>query len=75
VSPRARRILAMTVCTIGGAWAMLESVAHLQRQGHPLVTLALFLLALFLLLSAVGLARPWIPTTQRPRAPDRRRAR
>ncbi len=75
MSQRARRIVAMACCTLGGSWALLGSVANMQRHGHPMVTLLLFLLALFLLLSVVGLARPWLGSLRRTAGPGRSRSR
>jgi hypothetical protein len=58
MSNRARRMLAIVVCVVIGVIAMFESIRRVNVE--PLVGGLLVVVALFFLLSAVGLARPWM---------------
>ncbi len=59
MSNRTRRILAFSFCVIAGTVAMLESTRAIAA-GAQLKSVGLLLVAGFFLLSAVGLAKPWI---------------
>lgn len=59
MSQHARRVLAFGVCVGLGVVALLEGLRRLDL-GQTLAGGGLVLLAMFLLLSAVGLARPWL---------------
>lgn len=59
MSNHARRVLALGVCVAGGLIALLEGLRRLDL-GQTLAGGGLILLSMFLLLSAVGLARPWL---------------
>lgn len=62
MSNHARRVLAFCVCVALGVVAGLEGVRRLSpgSGSSQLVAGALVLVSMFLLLSAVGLARPWL---------------
>lgn len=59
MSNRARRILAIAVCVVIGTICLIEGTRAMNGPNR-LAALALLPLSGFLLLSAVGLAKPWL---------------
>lgn len=66
MSNHARRVLAFGVCVALGIIAMLEGIRRLSPGGNTVMLGGgLVLASMFLLLSAVGLARPWLGKKRR----------
>lgn len=69
MSNQARRVLAIVICSAVGVICLIEGTRRMG-SGHVssrMLAITLLLVAGFLLLSAVGLAKPYLPKPPRPR--------